>query len=245
MDDVIAKDNGIEPAPERKRQTTWKAFINSHWEVLGAIDFTTIEVWTKGGLVAEQLATGERAVKQVVLTRCNVCYSPNSRSTWGSHENYCCNAWRGGKHGHRVAPSDLSEDLIPHLVSRVIYTGAGGFNNRSPGIEFMISPRVAHLVQVTSTESTAARGIFHTKDESLSSDGYRRLHVHCGESLCSQTALWLKTAITTLVVALTEAGLRPCRAIMLTNPLEVMQRFAADTTCTASVLSSDGQRCGR
>jgi hypothetical protein len=37
------------PAPERKRQTTWKTFIQSHWDVLGAIDFTTIEVWTKGG----------------------------------------------------------------------------------------------------------------------------------------------------------------------------------------------------
>ncbi len=42
---------GIEPAPDRKRQTTWKTFIKAHWDVLAAIDFTTIEVWTKGGLV--------------------------------------------------------------------------------------------------------------------------------------------------------------------------------------------------
>ena len=47
----ILKAHGIEPAHERKRQTTWKTFIQSHWDVLGAIDFTTIEVWTKGGLV--------------------------------------------------------------------------------------------------------------------------------------------------------------------------------------------------
>ena len=40
-----------EPAPERKRTTTWATFLKSHWDVLGAIDFTTIEVWTKGGLV--------------------------------------------------------------------------------------------------------------------------------------------------------------------------------------------------
>ena len=37
--------------PERKRQTTWRAFLKTHWEVLASIDFTTIEVWTKGGLV--------------------------------------------------------------------------------------------------------------------------------------------------------------------------------------------------
>ncbi len=180
-------------------------------------------------MIADRLAAGERAVEQVVLTRGNVCYSPASRSTWGSHESY----------GHRMAPAALPDDLIPHLVSRVIYTGAGGFDNRSPGIEFLISPRVAHLAQVISSSSTSARGIFHTKDESLSGDGYHRLHVLCGESVCSQTALWLKTAITTLVVALAEAGLRPCREITLADPLQAMQRFAADPTCTARVLSAD------
>jgi len=48
----ILKAHGIEPVPDRKRQTTWKTFIQSHWEVLGAIDFSTIEVWTKGGPVS-------------------------------------------------------------------------------------------------------------------------------------------------------------------------------------------------
>jgi transposase InsO family protein len=47
----ILRDHGIEPAPERKRQSTWKEFLEAHWDVLGAIDFTTIEVWTKSGLV--------------------------------------------------------------------------------------------------------------------------------------------------------------------------------------------------
>jgi putative transposase len=46
----ILREHGIEPAPERKRQTTWKAFLEAHWDVLAAIDFTTIEVWTKNGL---------------------------------------------------------------------------------------------------------------------------------------------------------------------------------------------------
>jgi putative transposase len=46
----ILWEHGIEPAPERKKQTTWKAFLEAHWGILAAIDFTTIEVWTKNGL---------------------------------------------------------------------------------------------------------------------------------------------------------------------------------------------------
>ncbi|QDU92390.1 Integrase core domain protein [Lignipirellula cremea] len=47
----VLKQHGIEPAPDRQRQTTWATFLKAHWDVLAAIDFTTIEVWTKAGLV--------------------------------------------------------------------------------------------------------------------------------------------------------------------------------------------------
>ena len=47
----VLKQHGIEPSDDRKRQTTWKTFDNSHWDVLAAIDFTTIEVWTRRALV--------------------------------------------------------------------------------------------------------------------------------------------------------------------------------------------------
>ena len=47
----ILKAHGIDPAPDRKRQSTWKSFLQAHWDVLASVDFTTIEVWTKGGLV--------------------------------------------------------------------------------------------------------------------------------------------------------------------------------------------------
>jgi transposase InsO family protein len=67
----ILKEHGIEPAPERKRQTTWKTFIKSHWDVLAAIDFTTIEVWTKGGLVTYYLLfVMEVATRRVHFAGC-------------------------------------------------------------------------------------------------------------------------------------------------------------------------------
>jgi putative transposase len=46
----ILKRNGLGPAPERKRNTTWAQFIRRHKEVLWATDFFTAEVWTPTGL---------------------------------------------------------------------------------------------------------------------------------------------------------------------------------------------------
>ena len=47
----ILKEAGIDPAPDRQRKTTWKEFLRSHWNVLAATDFFTVEVWTAIGLV--------------------------------------------------------------------------------------------------------------------------------------------------------------------------------------------------
>ena len=47
----ILRDNGIEPAPERKHRTSWKTFPKVHWNSIAAVDFTTVEVWTRHGMI--------------------------------------------------------------------------------------------------------------------------------------------------------------------------------------------------
>ena len=47
----ILNDHGIEPAPERKRGTAWKSFLEAHWEALAALDFFTVEVLTLFGII--------------------------------------------------------------------------------------------------------------------------------------------------------------------------------------------------
>lgn len=47
----VLKRNGIEPAPERGKRTTWSTFLRAHWKLFAASDFFTIEVWTPKGLV--------------------------------------------------------------------------------------------------------------------------------------------------------------------------------------------------
>ena len=167
----------------------------------------------------------------VMLFKSNVDYG-GAWTTWGCHESY----------SHAAQPGALSDEIIPHLVTRIIYTGAGGFNSTSRGLEFTLSPRVSHLANVISNNSTSDRGIFHTKDEPLSRPGLHRLHIICGESLCSETAMWLKAATTALVVAMAEAGLRPGLGVGLRSPLEAMQKIAGDPSCSASVDMLGGRR---
>jgi putative transposase len=75
----VLKQHGIEPAPDRRRQTTWAKFLKSHWDVLAAIDFTTIEVWTIGGLVTYYLLfVMELNARRVHFAGC----TPNPHAAW-------------------------------------------------------------------------------------------------------------------------------------------------------------------
>lgn len=46
----ILSEHGIEPAPNRSKRTTWAEFLQMHWESIAAMDFFTVEVWTRKGL---------------------------------------------------------------------------------------------------------------------------------------------------------------------------------------------------
>ena len=47
----LMKTAGLEPAPQRRKGLTWKEFLKTHWQVLAATDFFTVELWTAKGLV--------------------------------------------------------------------------------------------------------------------------------------------------------------------------------------------------
>jgi proteasome accessory factor A len=181
--------------------------------------------------LASAVRDGGGARTEAALFRCNVDYS-GAGTTWGCHESYL----------HRADPDLLATQLVPHLVSRVIYTGAGGFSPRSNGLEFTLSPRVDYLERVISSNSTGSRGIFHTKDEPLCGQGYRRLHVLCGDSSCSHLSTWLEVGATALVVALVEAGFGPGEGVRLAAPLEAMRAFVRDPSCQVTARLAGGGR---
>lgn len=165
---------------------------------------------------------------EIMCFRGNVDYS-DTLATWGCHESYL----------HRMPLHALQPQIIPHLVSRLIYSGAGGFNPFSRGLEFTLSPRMAHFQRIITGSSTNERGIWHTKSESLCA-GYNRLHVLCGESLCSETAAFLKVGATALIVAMADAGLDPGSAVQLEEPVAAMQVMAGDVTCKKQIRMTNG-----
>ena len=53
----VLKRHDIAPAPERRKTTNWREFIRAHLEVLAAVDFFTVEVWTAAGLTTYYVLT--------------------------------------------------------------------------------------------------------------------------------------------------------------------------------------------
>ena len=47
----VLRKHGIDPAPERGKRATWSQFLKTHWGVIAAADFFTVEVWAPRGLV--------------------------------------------------------------------------------------------------------------------------------------------------------------------------------------------------
>jgi hypothetical protein len=180
--------------------------------------------------LADRASSDLPGASAIEVFRCNVDYS-GSGTTWGCHESYL----------HRADPAKLAKHLLSHLVTRVVYTGAGGFSSLSAGLEFSLSPRVHHLVATASDSSTSQRGILHHKDEPLCGGGYRRLHVLCGESCCSDVATWLKIGTTALIVALTEAGHAVGDGVHLVSPLQAMRAAAGDPDCCAPLAVEGGR----
>ncbi|MBN1421533.1 MAG: proteasome accessory factor PafA2 family protein [Planctomycetes bacterium] len=172
---------------------------------------------------AADRVAAETGASEIGIFRSNVDYG-GTFSTWGCHESYM----------HRVSSRVLGAALIPHLVSRIIYCGAGGFDPTSPGIRFLLSPRTAFIGNVSSANSTADRGIIHTKNEALATGGYLRCHLLCGETLCAEAATWLKVASTALVVALVDARGEDPFGLRLRCPVGAFRSFAADPSLQAT-----------
>jgi proteasome accessory factor A len=153
---------------------------------------------------------------ETLAFRVNVDYAG---ATWGTHESQL----------HSADSDRLPADLIPHLVSRLVYSGAGGYEPDSPGLKFTLSPRASFIEHTISPDSTEARAIYHEKDEPLCPE-YDRLHILCGETLCSHLGMLVKFGATSLVVAMAEAGLNPGRAVQLESPIAALRIVAADLT---------------
>lgn len=153
-------------------------------------------------------------------------------NSMASHENYSANR----PVGHQPY------EFIPFLVSRVIFTGAGGFRANASGVEFMLSPRVQHISQEVSDHTASRRPVYCDRDKAFQTGGVYRVHIICGESTASETSSFLKYATTALVVAMVDGGVTPGTGVRLKNPVAAMKRFADDPSCSTACECTDGKK---
>ena len=131
---------------------------------------------------AEEKIREERIAGKLSIFKNNTDFVGNS---YGCHENYLVD--------RDVDFYYLAEQLIPFLVTRQIYTGAGKVFQTQDGVHYCISQRAQHIYQKISGTTTNDRSIINTRDEPHADrEKYRRLHVIVGDSNMSEYTNFLK-----------------------------------------------------
>lgn len=182
-------------------------------------------------------ARDRKKVRTMLVFKNGSNYGPEGGIAWGTHESYSLR-----KHPETHSQRSFESYLIPFLVSRIVISGSGGFDSLSQGIEFLISPRVAHLTCAVSGNSTSERPILHLRDESLSDlPDFGRLHLICGESNLGDLSLWLKFGTTAMVTSMICAGL-PLPDHRLSDPVRAMKLFSRDWRTRRRTVTRCGKR---
>lgn len=142
---------------------------------------------------ARQRLADEGTDADIFVFKNNVDSHGNS---YGCHENYLV--------GREIDLADQAELLVPFLVTRQLFAGAGHLDASGA---FQLSQRADHMWDPVSSATTRTRPMINTRDEPHADPArFRRLHVIVGDSNMSETATWLKVITTDLVLRLIESG---------------------------------------
>ncbi|MDE0603327.1 MAG: Pup--protein ligase [bacterium] len=180
---------------------------------------------------AEQRLREEGIQGDIYLFKNNTDSAGNS---YGCHENYLTS--------RRDDFSEYAEVLIPFLVSRQIYAGAGKVLQTARGATYCISQRAEHIWEGVSSATTRSRPIINTRDEPhADAERYRRLHVIVGDSNMSEYATFLKTGATSILLRMLEDPSVALRDMTLDNPIRAIREISHDPTCTRRIRLASGR----
>ena len=155
-------------------------------------------------------------------------------NSYGCHENYLTS--------RRDDLASYAEVLIPFLVSRQIYAGAGKILTTSRGASFCLSQRAEHIWEGLSSATTRSRPIINTRDEPHADpDRYRRLHVIVGDSSMSEYTTFLKVGSCALMLRMLEEPRVVLRDMTLENPIRAIREISHDLTCRRRVRLANGR----
>lgn len=154
-------------------------------------------------------------------------------NSYGCHENYLVSRH---KDFHRTV-----DVLIPFLVTRQIFLGAGKLTQTPRGTAFSIGQRADHIWEGVSSATTRSRPIINTRDEPhADAERYRRLHVIAGDSNMSQYASYVKIGTMVALLQMIERDV-VFRDLTLENPIRAIREVSHDLTCRRKIKLANGR----
>jgi Pup amidohydrolase len=170
-----------------------------------------------------------------------VVYKNNSDgkgNSYGCHENYLMD--------RDVPFARVVHGVVPHFVTRQLYTGAGKVGVETAALDaatvpFQISQRAEFFEEIVGLETTLKRPIVNTRDEPHADPRrFRRLHVIIGDANLSEVATLLKIGTTALVLCLIEDEVAPARDLTLADPVRALHQVSVDLTLSRPLELNDG-----
>ncbi len=154
-------------------------------------------------------------------------------NSYGCHENYLVSRH---KDFHRTV-----DVLIPFLVTRQIFLGAGKLTQTPRGTAFSIAQRADHIWEGVSSATTRSRPIINTRDEPhADAEKYRRLHVIAGDSNMSEYATFVKIGTMIALLQMIERDV-VFRDLTLENPIRAIREVSHDITCSRKIRLANGR----
>ena len=196
-----------------------------------------IAVYDRAGEVI--LRRAKQRVKQIkqidiCITKNNVNFSMPDRAAWGQHEAYTC--W--------VPLEQAAAQLIPHLVSRIPYAGAGCLSSHPHGEGYELSQRARHMTRPVGLETTHNRAIFCTrawKPSDTSSAGWTRTNLISKDSQRCSFGMYLTYGVTSLLMMIVNEGHQLGRDVRLKDPVRAMRMFSVDPALKKQVQLENGK----
>ncbi|NRA03084.1 MAG: Pup--protein ligase [Myxococcales bacterium] len=179
---------------------------------------------------AEEKIREERVPGKLSIFKNNTDFVGNS---YGCHENYLVD--------RDVDFYYLAEQLIPFLVTRQIFSGAGKVLQTQDGVRYHISQRAQHIYQKISGTTTNDRSIINTRDEPHADrEKYRRLHVIVGDSNMSEYTNFVKIATCAVVLQMIEDNFIN-KDFTLRHPVKAIKDISYDTSCKNKIRLENGR----
>ena len=170
-----------------------------------------------------------------------VVYKNNSDrkgNSYGTHENYLMD--------RQVPFGRIVQHVMPHFVTRQIYTGAGKVGTESASVTsaevpFQLTQRADFFEEEVGLETTLKRPIVNTRDEPhADAQKYRRLHVIVGDANLAEVSTFLKVGVTSLVLSMIEDDWFGARDFTLATPVASMRKVSYDLSLSQPLALADG-----